>query len=103
MDVEWTSEAEKEFLQLPDHVQKEIKSYIEKLPEKGLNWDKVGFIQREDIGLEVYRIKIMSEADKELNHRVLFDVEGTKYVIYKVGRRPGFYDEENLREAEDRI
>lgn len=103
MDIEWNSEAEEEFLQLPNHVQERIKPYIEKLPEKGLNWDRVGFIEREDIGLEAYRIKIMPEDDEGLNHRVIFDVEGQKYVIYKVGRRPGFYDEENLKQVENRI
>jgi mRNA-degrading endonuclease RelE of RelBE toxin-antitoxin system len=38
MDIEWHSKAEEEFLQLPSNVQRKIKSYIEKLPEKGLNW-----------------------------------------------------------------
>ncbi|QGA80926.1 type II toxin-antitoxin system RelE family toxin [Candidatus Nanohalobium constans] len=103
MDIKWNSEAEKEFLQLPGHVQKKLKSYIEKLPEKGLDWSKVSFIKREDIGLDVYRIKVMRGRDRELNHRVIFDVEGQNYVIYKVGPRPGFYQEENLREVEKRI
>jgi mRNA-degrading endonuclease RelE of RelBE toxin-antitoxin system len=103
MNIEWNSEAEEELLQHPDNIQKKIKAYIEKLPEKGLNWDKVGFIERKDIGLEVYRIKIMPENDEELNHRVIFDTEGQKYVIYKVGPRTGFYDEENLRQVEKRI
>jgi hypothetical protein len=44
----------------------------------------------------------MPEDGKELNYRVVFDVEAQNYVIYKVGRRPGFYDEENLREVENR-
>lgn len=103
MDIKWNIEAEKEFLQLPNHIQEKLRSYIEKLLEKGLEWDKVGFIQREDIGLEVYRIKIMPENVEELNHRVIFDIEGQSYVIYKVGPRPGFYREENLREVENRI
>lgn len=59
MDIKWNSEAEKEFLQPPGHVQKKLK--------------------------------------------LIFDVEGQNYVIYKVGPRPGFYQEENLREVEKRI
>ena len=103
MDIEWKKEAEKEFLQLPKDIQRKIKPYIEKIPEKGLNWEKIGFVQREDLGLEVYRLKIMPEEDETVNHRVIFDVQGQNYVIYKVGKRPGFYEDENLREVEERI
>ncbi|MFB6116239.1 MAG: type II toxin-antitoxin system RelE/ParE family toxin [Candidatus Nanosalina sp.] len=102
MDIKWHKEAEKEFLQFPDRIQEKLKPYIEKLPEKGLNWDKVRLIEREDIGLEAYRIKVMPEEDRELNHRVIFDVEGQNYVIYKIGQRPEFYGKENLREVEER-
>jgi mRNA-degrading endonuclease RelE of RelBE toxin-antitoxin system len=101
MDIKWNGEAEEEFLQLPKHIQEKLKSYIEKLSGKGLEWDKAELIEREDIGLEVYRIKIMPENGEELNHRVIFDIEDQSYVIYKVGSRPGFYSEENLREVED--
>lgn len=100
MEIEWNSEAEKEFLQLPKNIQRGVKSCIEKLPEKGLNWDKVEYIGREDLDLEVFRLKINSE---EVNHRVIFDVKDQKYIIYKVGRRPGFYEKESLSEVENRI
>ena len=103
MDIKWNGEAEEEFLQLPNHIQEKLRSYIERLSEKGLEWDKVELIEREDIGLEVYRIKIMDGNGEELNHRVIFDIEDQSYVIYKVGSRRGFYSEENLREVEDRI
>jgi len=100
MEIEWNSEAEKEFLQLPENIQREVKSCIEKLPEKGLNWDRVEYVERRDLDLEVFRLKIKSE---EANHRVIFDIEGQNYVIYKVGRRPGFYKKESLSEVENRI
>ena len=45
----------------------------------------------------------MPEEDETVNHRVIFDVQGQNYVIYKVGKRPGFYEDENLREVEKRI
>jgi len=103
MDIEWKEEARKEFLQLPKDIQRQIKSYVDDLPEKGLKWNKIDFLKREDLGLEVYRLKMMPEDDPALNHRAIFDVRNQKYVIYKVGKRPGFYEEENLREATERI
>ena len=103
MDIEWKKEARKEFLQLPEYIQRKIKSYVDDLPEKGVKWNEVSFLKRENLGLEVYRLKMMPEDDPALNHRIIFDIMNGKYVIYKVGKRPGFYEDENLSEAAGRI
>lgn len=102
MDIRWVEEAEEEFLELPENVRREIRSYIEKLPEKGIGWQKVGKLEDKSLGLKVFRLKLMPE-DGELNHRVIFDIKDQKYIIYKVGAREGFYSDENLRQVERRI
>lgn len=102
LELKWNLEAEKEFLKLEKEVQEKIKTEIEKLPEKGLNWSKVGPLFNSEIGLNVFRIKINPENSDKINHRIIFDVEGQKYVIYKVSNRAKFYSQENLKEVKDR-
>ena len=72
------------------------------MSEKGVNWDKVGPLFKPEIGLKAFRIKIDPEGSDETNHRIIFDVEDQKYVIYKVGKRYRFYSEKNLEEVKDR-
>lgn len=63
---------------------------------------KVSLLERKDLGLTCYRLKVMPE-NEEVNHRVIFDVKDESYIIYKVGKRPEFYGEENLRDLESRF
>jgi mRNA-degrading endonuclease RelE of RelBE toxin-antitoxin system len=102
MNIEWHKKAEKEFLDLPETVQKEIKTQIERLPEEGTGWDKVELIIREKIGFKAYRLKIAPDDNDNLNHRIIFDIVESNYEIYKIGKRPGFYDKDNLKEIEKR-
>ncbi len=102
MELKWNLEAEKEFRNLENKVQEKIKTEIEKLPEKGLEWDKVGPVLKPKIDLKVFRIKINPEDNENLKHRIIFDVENQKYIIYKVGNRTKFYSRENLEEVTDR-
>lgn len=67
-----------------------------------MSGEKVGPVFDPEIDLEVFRIKIDPEESNEINHRIIFDVEDQKYVIYKVGERPKFYSKENLEEVKDR-
>ncbi|MFB6158760.1 MAG: type II toxin-antitoxin system RelE/ParE family toxin [Candidatus Nanohalobium sp.] len=102
MDIEWHSEAKKEFLQLPEEVQEEIGTYLDKLQEEGLQMKETGLVHRNQPDLSFYKLKIMSE-DEAINHRVAFDPRGTSFVIYKVDSRNDFYRRENLEEVKDRM
>ena len=104
MGLQWHPEAIQEFLELETKIQGYLNKYIEKLPKKDLNWEKVGRVKREKIGLDAYRLKLNPENREEINHRIIFDINNdSDYKIVKIGNRPGFYDLENLEEAEQRI
>ena len=103
MTVQWHPEAVQEFLELETRVQEHLNK-IEKLPEKGLNWEKVSMVKRQKIGLDAYRLKLDPEETQEVNHRIIFDItDDNEYIIVKLGRRPAFYTLENLEEAKERI
>lgn len=102
LEIDWDLEAEKEFQDLSYKAQEKVRKEIEKLPEKGLKWEKVGPVFKPEIDLEAYRIKVDPEDKEGINHRIIFDVKDQKYIIYKVGRRPGFYEKRNLKEIKDR-
>lgn len=102
MGLDWHPKAVEEFLNLDESIQELVNNRIEKLPEKGLEWEKVGLVDRSEIGLSCYRLKVVGE-DSRLNHRVLFRVKDEKFLILKVGKRPNFYDLENLEEARNRL
>jgi mRNA-degrading endonuclease RelE of RelBE toxin-antitoxin system len=103
MDAEWREEASKEFLSLDEEVQSEVKKYVDTLEDKGLKWNKVGRVKRKELNLDLFSIKIMPDDNEEINHRVIFDVERDKFMIYKVGPRDDFYRRENLGEVKDRM
>lgn len=100
MKLDWHPTAVEELLELEETVQEEIIGEIEKLPDKGLEWKKVGLVDRPEIGFTGYRIKLESG---DLNHRVLFKIQDETFYVLKVGRRPDFYHLENLAEARDRL
>lgn len=103
MRLQWHPEAIQEFLELDTKIQEYLNNYIEKLPDKGINWEKVGRVKREKIGLDAYRLKLNPEDKDEINHRIIFDIDENKFKIVKLGTRPEFYDLENLEEAKQRI
>lgn len=96
MEILWNKEAKEEFLDLEKEIQEEINKYKDKLPEKGLKWEKVGLVFDSGLDLEAFKLKINPEDKEEINHRLIFDVEKDSYVVYKVGERPDFYDSDNL-------
>lgn len=102
MELDWATKAVEEFLELEDEVQQKILKAIEKLPEKGLEWEKIELIDRPKINFNCYRIKI--DPDKpNINHRVLFKVREKSYMVLKIGVRPEFYSLDNLKEAQNRL
>lgn len=104
MRLQWHPEAIQEFLKLETKIQEYLNKQIEKLPEKGVNWEKVDLVKREKIGLDAYRLKLNPRDNDEINHRIIFDITNdSNYKIIKLGNRPDFYDLENLEEAEQRI
>lgn len=102
MNIDWHPGAVEEFLNLEQQLQEKVSTEIEKLTEEGLKWNKVGLVDRPETGLSCYRLKLV-EQGSDLNHRVLFKVIDGNYLILKVGKRPGFYDLENLEEAKKRL
>ena len=102
MNIDWHPGAVEEFLSLDESIQEPVNNRVEKLPEKGLEWEKVGLVDRPEITLSCYRLKLAEESS-DLNHRVLFKVIDGNYLILKVGKRPDFYDLENLEEAKKRL
>lgn len=102
MNIDWHPRAVEEFLDLEQRLQEKVSTEIEKIPEKGLKWEKVGLVDRPEISLSCYRLKLVEEGS-DLNHRVLFKVIDGNYLILKMGKRPGFYDLENLEEAKKRL
>lgn len=102
MALKWNAEAEKEFQQLSRKAQEKVKQKLEKLPEKGLNWDKVGLVEEEGLDLQAFRIKV-APTDGDVNHRVIFDFQEGDFIVYKVGERPGFYDQKSLEDVKKRI
>ena len=102
MNIGWHPGAVEEFLNLEQQLQKKVNAEIEKLPEEGLKWEKVGLVNRPEISLSCYRLKLAEEGSN-LNHRVLFKVIDNSYLILKLGKRPDFYDLENLEEAKKRL
>jgi len=104
MRLQWHPEAIQEFLELKTKTQQYLNNYIEKLPEKDLNWEKIRLVKREKIGLDAYRLKLNPEEKDEINHRIIFDITNdSNYKIVKLGNRPDFYNLENLEEAKQRI
>lgn len=99
VDIEWHKEAEKEFLKLEKEIQEEIRIQKNKLAEKGLHHEKAGPVFEPELGLEAFKLKIDTG---KANHRLIFDIHSSKYVIYKVGEGEEFYSLENLEEVENR-
>jgi mRNA-degrading endonuclease RelE of RelBE toxin-antitoxin system len=97
--VKWHPEAEKEFMELEKEVQKELREGKEQLAEKGLKFEKAGPVFDPELGLEAFRLRIDSG---KANHRLVFDIDNSCIVIYKVGRRDSFYSQEKLEEVKDR-
>lgn len=102
MEVEWHPDAREEFLKLEPETQEVVRDYKNELAEKGLKWDKVGLVSCPGLGLEAFRLKIDPGEHEEVNHRLIFDIDDQEIVIYKAGKREGFYNRENLKEAEER-
>jgi mRNA-degrading endonuclease RelE of RelBE toxin-antitoxin system len=99
VDVKWHPEAEKEFLELDKTIQEKVRKEKNKLAEKGLEHGKIGPIFDPELGLEAFKLRI----DKgKANHRIIFDVKNSSFIIYKIGRRDGFYSQENLEEVKKR-
>lgn len=99
MDVKWHPEAEKEFLELDKTIQEKVRKEKNKLAKKGLEHRKIGPIFDPELDLEAFKIRI---ENGDANHRIIFDVENSGFVIYKVGKREGFYSQENLEEVNKR-
>ena len=104
MGLQWHPEAIQEFLELETSTQEYLNKYVEKLPEKGLDWEKVGRVKRKNIGLDAYILKLIPEHREEINHRIIFKItDDNNCKIVKIGNRPNFYNLENLEEAKKRI
>ena len=104
MRLQWAPRAIQEFLELDPETQRHVNERLEELPQRGLKWEKVRPIKRDRIDLSAHRLKIDPDQKDQINHRVIFDVtEGGEYKIIKLGRRPEFYDLENLVEAQKRM
>jgi hypothetical protein len=80
---------------------KESNNTSKNSPRKDLTGIKQVF-SRKNMDLNCYRLKI-TDGSQDLNHRAIFGIKDNNFMIYKVGERPGFYDDENLRDAERRI
>lgn len=104
MRLQWAPRAIQEFLELDPEIQKHVNGCLEELPRRGLKWEKVRLIRRDRMALSAHRLKIDLDQKDQIDHRVIFDItEGGEYKIIKLGRRPDFYDLENLEEAQKRM
>lgn len=102
MKIDWDLKAVEEFLELEKEAQRKINDSIEKLPENGLDWKKLELVKRNQLDLEIFRLKVDPSENQKINYRVLFDRWNGNYYILKIGSRTNFYNKENLEQAKNR-
>lgn len=96
MRIDWHSEARQELQEFDKPTQKRLMNQVDTLEEAPLG-ENTSLLSKQ--GLEIFRLKLKTD---NLDHRVFFDLDGDKVIIFGVEHRDDAYTQESIEKLKSR-
>jgi mRNA-degrading endonuclease RelE of RelBE toxin-antitoxin system len=96
MKLEVRDGAVQDLKQMSKPVQQQIRTEIEKLKQNPLG-ENTSLLNKQ--GLEIFRLKIK---ERDLDHRVFFNIDNTKIIVLGIKHRDQAYTPESLQKIRSR-
>lgn len=96
MRIDWHSEARQELQEFDKQTQERLMNQVDALEETPLG-ENTSLMSKQ--GLEIFRLKLKTD---NLDHRVFFDLDGDKVIIFGVEHRDDAYTQESIEKIKSR-